>query len=199
MKRVDMVISGIGGQGVLTLTSLLGRAAVLEGLDVRISEVHGMAQRGGAVVCHVKIGEVVNSPLVMEGSADVLLSLELSETVRALHFLKSRGVVVMSKSAFPPPISTIMGYRYPSLEEVIEELRGVAGEVYAVDAHEIARTIGAPLSANMVLLGAAWATGRLLLTGSSIVKAINSTFKKEVAEINVKAFEEGVRIVKKLL
>ncbi|MEM4576913.1 MAG: indolepyruvate oxidoreductase subunit beta [Candidatus Nezhaarchaeales archaeon] len=199
MKRVDVVISGIGGQGVLTLTSLLGRAAILEGYDVKISEVHGMAQRGGAVVCHVKIGKIVNSPLVMEGSADVLLSLELSETIRALNFLKPRGVVVMSKSAFPPPLSTIMGYRYPSLEEVIEELRGVAGEVYVVDAHEIARNIGAPLSANIVLLGAAWATGRLMLSGSSILKAINSAFKKEVAEMNVKTFEEGVRIVRKLL
>ncbi|MEM0320075.1 MAG: 2-oxoacid:acceptor oxidoreductase family protein, partial [Candidatus Nezhaarchaeales archaeon] len=106
MKQVNIVLSGIGGQGILTLASILGTAAVIEGYDVRVAEVHGMAQRGGAVVCHVKIGKIVNSPLVMEGSADVLLSLELSETIRALNFLKPRGVVVMSKSAFPPPLST---------------------------------------------------------------------------------------------
>lgn len=75
MKRVDVVLSGVGGQGILTLAALMGTAAIIDGYDVRVSEVHGMAQRGGQVVCHVKIGERVSSPLVMEGSADMVVSL----------------------------------------------------------------------------------------------------------------------------
>ncbi len=199
MKRVDAVLSGIGGQGVLTLAALMGAAAVIEGYDVRVSEVHGMAQRGGSVVCHVKIGERVSSPLVMEGSADMVLSLELSETARALQYLKPKGVVVVNSNALPPPLSIIAGIPYPSLSALIEEVKRVAGDVYVIDASEIARALGSPQSANVVLLGAAWATGRLLLSKDSIFKAMARAFSGRALDVNKRAFEEGAGAVERLL
>ncbi|MEM0217708.1 MAG: indolepyruvate oxidoreductase subunit beta [Candidatus Nezhaarchaeales archaeon] len=200
MKHVDIVLSGVGGQGILTLASIMGMAAIIEGYDTKVAEVHGMAQRGGSVVCHVRIGEKVSSPLVMEGSADMIISLELSETLKVLQYLKSkRGVVVLNSNALPPPISMILDFQYPSLEAILEELKGIAGEVYVINAHEIASSIGSPQSANIVMLGSAWATGKLALSEESIMKAISRTFRKDAAKINQKAFEEGARIVKKLL
>ncbi|MEM0082889.1 MAG: indolepyruvate oxidoreductase subunit beta [Candidatus Nezhaarchaeales archaeon] len=200
MKQVNIVLSGIGGQGILTLASILGTAAVIEGYDVRVAEVHGMAQRGGSVVCFVKMGEKVSSPLVMEGSADMIISLELSETLRVLQYLKpKKGLVVMNSNALPPPISMILGLQYPSLEAVLEELKSIAEDVYAVNAYEIAKKIGSPQSTNMVMLGSAWATGRLALSEQSIVKALSKTFRGDAVKINQKAFEEGAKVVKKLL
>lgn len=199
MKHLDIVLSGVGGQGILTLATVMGKAAVLEGYDVRVAEVHGMAQRGGAVICYIKVGEKVSSPLVIEGAADMIISLELSETLRAVHYLKPKGVVVMSSNSSPPPLSIILGLQYPSLEVVLEELKGIAEDVYVVDAYEVARSIGSPQSANMVILGSAWATGRLILSKESIVKAILRTFRRDIAKTNQKAFEEGVKIVEKLL
>lgn len=199
VKQVDIVLSGVGGQGILTLASVIGTAAMIEGYDVRVAEVHGMAQRGGSVICYVRMGEKVSSPLVMEGSADMIISLELSETLRALQYLKPRGVVVMNSNAFPPPISMILGLQYPSLEAVLEELKNVAEEVYILNAYEIARNIGSPQSVNMVILGSAWATGKLALSRESILKAMSKTFREGIAKINQRAFEEGAKVVRKLL
>lgn len=199
MKQVDIVLSGVGGQGILTLASIIGTAAVIEGYDVKVAEVHGMAQRGGSVICYVKLGKKVSSPLVMEGSADMIISLELSETLRALQYLKPKGVVVVNSNALPPPISMILGFQYPSLEAVLEELKNFAEDVYVVDAHEIARSVGSPQSANMVILGSAWATGGLALSKEAILKAMSKTFKEYAAKLNHKAFEEGAKVVKKLL
>jgi indolepyruvate ferredoxin oxidoreductase beta subunit len=199
VKRVDVVLSGVGGQGILTLAALLGTAAIIEGYDVRVSEVHGMAQRGGPVVCHVKVGVRVSSPLVMEGSADLLVSLELSETARALQYLRPKGVVVVNSNALPPPLSIIAGIPYPSLNELIDEARRIADEVYALDASGIAKALGSPPSANVVMLGAAWATGRLLLSMDSILKAMARTFSGRALEVNKRALEEGAKAVEKLL
>jgi len=199
VKRVDVVLSGVGGQGILTLAALMGTAAIVDGYDVRVSEVHGMAQRGGSVVCHVKIGERVSSPLVMEGSADMLVSLELSETARSLQYLKPKGVVVVNNSALPPPLSIIAGIPYPSLDALIEDAKKITSDVYVINANEIAKALGSPLSANVVMLGAAWATGRLLLSKDSIFKAMARTFGQRAFEANKRAFEEGVKAVEKLL
>jgi indolepyruvate ferredoxin oxidoreductase beta subunit len=199
VKRVDIVLSGVGGQGILTLAALMGTAAVIEGHDVRVSEVHGMAQRGGSVVCHVKIGERVSSPLVIEGLADIVVSLELSETARVLHYLKPRGVLVVNANALPPPLSIIAGIPCPNLNALIEEAKRIASEVYALDASEIGNALDLPQSANVIMLGATWATGRLPLSKDSILKAMAMTFSGKALEVNKKAFEEGAKVVEKLL
>lgn len=197
--RVDIVLSGIGGQGILTLAAILGTAAILDKYDVRVSEVHGMAQRGGAVTCHVKIGDKISSPLVMEGSADMIVALEASETLRALHYLKPKGTIVTNSLEHPPPLSMIKGLKYPSLNEIIEEAKKLTDEIYVVDAYNVARSLGSLQTINMVILGSMWATGKLLLSRGSIVKAIERSFREPTATINLKAFEEGIKLVKKLL
>jgi len=199
VKRVDVVLSGVGGQGVLTLAALMGTAAIVDGYDVRVSEVHGMAQRGGSVVCHVKIGERVSSPLVMEGSADMLVSLELLETARSLQYLKPKGVVIVNNSALPPPLSIIAGIPYPGLDALIEDAKKVASDVYVINANEIAKALGSSPSANVVMLGAAWATGRLLLSKDSIFKAMARAFSGRALDVNKRAFEEGARTIERLL
>ncbi|RLF05404.1 MAG: indolepyruvate oxidoreductase subunit beta [Thermoprotei archaeon] len=199
MTRINMVLSGVGGQGILTLAAVLGTAAILDGYDVRISEVHGMAQRGGSVICHVKIGDKINSPLVMEGSADIIISLEVSEVLKALHYLKPGGTIVVSSFELPPPLSMIRGLEYPHLDKVIDDAKRVASEIYCVDAYEVAKKIGSPLSANMVILGSTWATGKLILSKESLIKAIARNFKENIASVNIKAFEEGAKMVKRLL
>jgi len=129
----------------------------------------------------------------------MILSLELSETARALQYLKPKGVAIVNSNALPPPLSIIAGIPYPSLNALIEEAKRIAEEVYALDANEIAKALGSPPSANVVMLGAAWATGRLLLSKDSILKAMARTFSGRALDVNRRAFEEGARVVEKLL
>lgn len=191
--QVDLVISGVGGQGVLTLASLMGTAAIIEGYDARVSEVHGMAQRGGSVICHVRYGVNVNSPLVMEGRADAIIAMELSEAIKAASYLKKGGIAIVNRLEFPPPLSTIRGLKYPTVEEVAEMLQSKASQVYLVDAQSIAEKVGSPLLANVVMLGAAWSSGCLKLNRDSIIQSIKQHFKGGLVELNVNAFEEGIK------
>ena len=186
-----MILTGIGGQGIITLATLIGNAAVLEGYEVRMSEVHGMAQRGGHVVCHLRFGSSIYSPLVMEGMADLLVSLELSEVLRVLQYLKPNGTVIINNYKAPPPLAVIKGVKYPSIEEVLVELLKVTSKVYTINAQEIARNLGTLNVMNTVVLGAVWATQELGISKESLIKAITMRFGEKWKDINVKAFEAG--------
>lgn len=192
---VNIVLSGVGGQGVLTLAALIGSAAIFDGFEVRMSEVHGMAQRGGQVVCHVKFGAKVHSPLVMEGTADLMVSLEVSESLRVARYLKLNGVIILNSLELPPPSAVIKGIKYPNLKVVASELSKVTGKLYVVNAQEIAEKIGSLNVVNTAMLGAVWAKGEMGLSKDSLIKAIVSRFGEKWREVNVKAFEEGARAV----
>ncbi|MBS7647913.1 MAG: indolepyruvate oxidoreductase subunit beta [Candidatus Bathyarchaeia archaeon] len=193
----NVVLSGVGGQGVLTLAALIGSAAIFDGYEVRMSEVHGMAQRGGQVVCHVKYGAKVYSPLVMEGTADLIVALEASEALRVAHYLKARGAIIINNLELPPPLAVIKGVKYPNLKTIVEELSKITGKVYVVNAQEIAKTVGSLNVVNTIMLGASWATGELDVSENSLIKAIVSRFGEKWKDINVKAFKEGVKAVSK--
>jgi len=113
-EAVNILIVGVGGQGVLLASEVLSETAMKHGLDVKKSEVHGMSQRGGIVTSHVRIAETVYSPLIQEGTADYLIAFEISEGLRALEWLKSGGTVISSMTRMVPPITTIGDYEYPS-------------------------------------------------------------------------------------
>lgn len=187
MKVFNILIAGVGGQGVLLTSKIIAEAALLQGLDVKQSEVHGMAQRGGSVLSQVRIGEKVFSPIVAEGEADLLIGFEPLETARYLHFLREGGIVVYNTH----PIGTIgvsIGREaYP--EDIHETIRKHASEVHPFDATKVAVEVGEKRAVNLVLMGAVL---RFLPLRETVVdEAITNSVPKKALEINRKAFLAG--------
>lgn len=188
MKKTNILIVGVGGQGTLLARVLLGNLALLKGYDVKLSEVHGMAQRGGSVVTHVKISEgTVNSPLIEEGDADVIIAFEELEAYRWLPYLKKGGTMyVNTQQILPMPV--IMGQaEYPA--DVMKTLDEKAGAVKAFDALRIAEECGSVKAVNVVLLGAA--SKDLPFDEDAWIKVIEENVKPKFVELNKKAFEMG--------
>jgi indolepyruvate ferredoxin oxidoreductase beta subunit len=183
----NILIAGVGGQGVLLTSKIIAEAALLAGLDVKQSEVHGMAQRGGSVLSQVRFGEKVFSPIVSEGEADLLIGFEPLETARYLHYLRDTGRVIYNTR----PIGTIgvsIGKEtYPS--DISETIRNNAREVRSFDATNVAVSVGEKRAVNLVLLGAAL---RVLPLDSAVIdQAITNSVPKKLLEINRKAFLAG--------
>jgi indolepyruvate ferredoxin oxidoreductase beta subunit len=187
VKVFNILIAGVGGQGVLLTSKIIAEAALLEGLDVKQSEVHGMAQRGGSVLSQVRFGEKVFSPIVSEGEADLLIGFEPLETARYLHFLRDSGVVVYNTR----PIGTIgvsIGKEsYP--QDIHETIRKNAPKVYPFDATNVAIEVGEKRAVNLVLMGAA--LNFLPLGAAAVENAITNSVPKKALEINRKAFVAG--------
>ena len=188
MSKSNILIVGVGGQGTLLASVLLGNLALDKGYDVKLSEVHGMAQRGGSVVTHVKISEdTVNSPLIEQGDADIIIAFEELEAYRWLPYLKKGGTMyVNTQQILPMPV--IMGQaEYP--DNIMETLEKQAGKVKAFDALEIAERCGSIKAVNVVLLGAA--SRDLPFDEAAWVKVIEENVKPKFVELNKNAFEEG--------
>ncbi|MEM0369880.1 MAG: indolepyruvate oxidoreductase subunit beta [Pyrobaculum sp.] len=143
----NIVIVGVGGQGVLTLAKWIGEAALVEGFDVRIAEVHGMSQRGGSVEVHVRYGSEIYSPIVEEGDADVVIALEALEALRGLRYVKHDGVLVINRRLIPLPNVRL------SLDEVIKTIEKSGARYLVIPAFEIALKLGSPIYENSVTLG----------------------------------------------
>ena len=188
MKQTNILIVGVGGQGTLLASVLLGNLGLSKGYDVKLSEVHGMAQRGGSVVTHVKISEgTVSSPLIEEGDADVIIAFEELEAYRWLPYLKKGGTIhVNTQKILPMPV--IMGKaKYP--EHIMETLEEHAGAVKALDALSIAEECGSVKAVNVVLLGAA--SRDLPFDEEAWIKVIEENVKPKFVELNKKAFALG--------
>jgi indolepyruvate ferredoxin oxidoreductase beta subunit len=187
LKVFNILIAGVGGQGVLLTSKIIAEAALLQGLDVKQSEVHGMAQRGGSVLSQVRFGEKVFSPIVTEGEADLLIGFEPLETARYLHFLREGGAVVYNTR----PIGTIgvsIGKEaYP--QDIHETITKNAPLVHPFDATNVAVEVGEKRAVNLVLLGAAL---RFLPLDPSVVdNAITNSVPKKLLDLNRKAFQAG--------
>ena len=187
MKQSIMIV-GVGGQGTLLAGRLLGEYAKAKGLDAKVSEVHGMAQRGGSVVTHVRIGEKVLSPIIEEGGADIILAFEELEAMRYLPYLKEDGTIIInSQQMMPMPVITgAAKYPYDALERIREQCKNVI----AVDALSLAREAGSIKSANVVLLGVL--AGLTQFNTAAWKDAIVSCVPKKTTEVNLKAFELGM-------
>jgi indolepyruvate ferredoxin oxidoreductase beta subunit len=197
MEEFNIVLAGVGGQGVLLAAEILGTAAIKEGLNVRVSEIHGMAQRGGALVSNVRIGEKVSAPTVLEGRADVLLGFEPLETLRNLKFVSEKTLVVMSDETIPPTELAAKMMKYPSLEENVEKIHRFTKNVIIVEAAKLAREAGSILTRNTVLIGALAATGKIPFKTESLMEASRELVPAKYLDVNVKAFELGYEYVKK--
>jgi len=198
MKEFNIVLAGVGGQGILLAAEVLGTAAVKDGLNVRVGEIHGMAQRGGAVLCTVRIGENVLSPLVVDGQADILLGFEPIETLRNLRYASEKTIIIMGDEKIPPPGLTLKGESYPRMEEMLERLKRFSKNIVVVEALRLAKEAGSTLMQNSVLLGALTAAGKLPIKKESLIEALKELVPAKYAEMNVKAFELGYEYFKNL-
>ena len=184
-----IMIVGVGGQGTLLASRVLGNTVIGEGYDVKVSEVHGMSQRGGSVVTYVKYGERVYSPIIGEGEADVILAFELLEAYRALPYLKKGGKLIVNNQKIDPMPVITGAASYP--ENIAEKL-SVACDVTVLDALSLAKEAGNIKAVNVVLIG-------VLAKSSDIayekwVDTIRSTVPAKFLDVNLKAFELGYRL-----
>ncbi|MEM4701478.1 MAG: indolepyruvate oxidoreductase subunit beta [Candidatus Bathyarchaeia archaeon] len=198
MKEFSIVLAGVGGQGILLAAEVLGTAAVKDGLNVRVGEIHGMAQRGGTVLCTVRIGETVLSPLITDGQADILLGFEPLETLRNVRYASEKTIIIMGDEEIPPPGLTLKGGSYPRLEEILEKLRRFSKNIIIVEALRLAKEAGSAVMQNAVLLGALSAAEKLPIKKESLIATLEELVPAKYAKMNVKAFELGYDYVKNL-
>ncbi len=193
-KVFNVIIAGVGGQGILTASELLSKVAMEAGLDAKKSEVHGMSQRGGSVVSHVRFGKKVYSPLVEKGSCEILLSFEKAEALRWVHYLKMNGakVVINDLEIVPTTVSLKLDTYPQNVEDIIKEKAGA--EVIIVPATELAKQAGDARTANTVLLGCI--SKYLPFDVQLWEKVISESVKKDTVEVNLKAFHLGRDFVK---
>ncbi len=186
MKNTSIMIVGVGGQGTLLASRILGAVAVQEGLDVKVSEVHGMSQRGGSVVTYVRFGEKVYSPIIGQGEADIILGFELLEAYRALPYLKKGGrVIVNAQQMNPMPVIT-GAVAYP---EGIAEKLSSAADATILDALSLASKAGSAKAVNVVLIGRMARDTQIPY--ERWLAAVRATVPAKFLDINLKAFELG--------
>ena len=183
----SILLCGVGGQGILLAAKVIGAAAEISGLSVVANETHGMAQRGGSVKAQVKIGENVGSPLIMEGTADVLAALEHVEALRNAHYLKPGGLAVVSKHSIVPVTATCGKAKYP--EDVENRLHRVFPRLVYFDCEANAVEMGNPKMENIILAG--MLSKGLSLEEPAWIEAIRRCVKPQFAEANIAAFTFG--------
>jgi indolepyruvate ferredoxin oxidoreductase beta subunit len=189
-RKLRIFLTGVGGQGTLLASRLLGEAALAAGYSPLVSETHGMAQRGGVVVSTVVLGDL-KSPLISPGEADILLGFEALETFRALDRCHAQSLVIANTAAsIPYPVSTGKS-TYPEVNRLLELITGKVGSLLAFDAGELARQAGSPLAVNMVLLGALGFTNILPFSEDDLLGSIRTKTNPKFLEANLAAFRMG--------
>ena len=190
LKPINILLVGVGGQGTILATRVLARAAQEAGYDIKVSEIKGMAQRGGSVVTQVRLGEKVYSPVISEGGADIILAFEKMEARRWLPYLKEAGSVIINDQAIAPVPVLIGAAVYP--EDCLEKVQGACSNTTVVDALKIAVRCGNPKAANVVLVG--MLAKRLPMAKEIWLEALKDRVPEKFLEVNLKAFEEGYAV-----
>lgn len=188
----NIIFCGVGGQGVLLASEVTADALMLAGFDIKRSEVHGMAQRGGSVIAHLRYGDKVYSPLIDPGTADIQVSFEMLESLRYIQYLHKGSKVVINTLKLPPvPVSTGV---VPYPPDILKTLRKKNLDVYPVDAFEIGRTLGEVRSSNIVIVGAL--SSLLTVDEECFIKAIRERVPPGFLAVNLRAFEKGRAVTK---
>ncbi len=189
MTRYNILVTGVGGQGLLTLGRIVGNAAILAGMDATIAETHGLSQRGGSLIVQIRLGEG-ESPLIPRGAADLIIGMEVLETARRIVYANPNTRVAMNKFLWPPPLAD-----YPDLEQVVNKIKETGVKLYMIDANKISEdVVGSVISANMVMLGFAYAVDeglKKLFEKKHFLQAMVKVFRGKAVELNKKAFEAG--------
>jgi indolepyruvate ferredoxin oxidoreductase beta subunit len=190
-KKLDLLITGVGGQGAILASDIIGKAAVISGLPIRAAETHGMAQRGGSVVNHIRLGSDLGSMIPKKG-ADIMLALEPMEAVRYLDFLKDGGVIIVNTQPIVPVTVTSGLAKYPEVQEILDTL----SEKYIVkafNASELAYEAGSRLAMNVAMVGAV--SSYLPVPKEVLLESIKALVPQKTIDINMRAFEMGRRKV----
>jgi len=195
METTRLIIVAVGGQGNLLASKVLGEAALISGVPVRMSEIHGMAQRGGVVESAIVFGEAESS-IISDNEADILLGFEPAETLRAINRANKNTIVITNTATLPPFTVSIGKGVYPPIETIKSLLQEKCKSLVAIDAMKIAREAGTPMSVNIVLLGALVQSGRLGFSKENVIEAIKRRTKKDFIDMNIKAFEMGFEAAK---
>jgi indolepyruvate ferredoxin oxidoreductase beta subunit len=192
METTRLIIVAVGGQGNLLASKVLGEAALLAGVPVRMSEIHGMAQRGGVVESAMVFGDAESS-IISDGEADILLGFEPAETLRAIKRC-NKTTQVITNTAPVPPFTVAVGLgTYPDVEEIKQLIQAKTAGLVAIDAMSLAREAGSPMSVNIVLLGALVQTGALGFDRDVVEEAIRRRVKPAFLDVNLKAFDLGFK------
>ena len=195
-RKTNIVLTGVGGQGVITAANILGKAAVRAKTNVYVSEVHGMAQRGGAVNCTVRLGNV-SGPLVAAATADVIVSLEPVEALRNIMYANKKTKIITDINPVVPFTVSVGGEKYPNLDDVYKEIQSRA-ILFKIDALKIAKDSGAAITKNIVMLGALAAADVLPFKSDFLLETILENIPVKYKDINKKAFNGGMKALKDL-
>jgi len=183
----NVLIVGVGGQGIILASDVLGRVAARYGYEVKKNEIHGMAQRGGSVSSHVRFGKTVSSPIIKLGEADVLLSFEQIETLRYFPFLSEKGNVIVNDHKILPPAVFTGKQEYPA--DVLERIKEKVPNAVVVDGLELAKQLGNPRVVNVVFLGIL--SKYLDIPAETYEEVLRETLKPKLVDVNLKAFHQG--------
>ncbi len=194
MKPYNIYISGVGGQGIIKTSTVIGEAAMKSNMPVVMSEVHGMAQRGGGVSTELKIGHSY-SPIIENGTADILISFEPVEALRAIPKISNKTFVIVNTSQIYPFNLRESEISYPDMETILGELDKNSKKVFAINADKIANESGHQLSMNMVMLGSAVAINGFPVKKEIIIDSMKANLPQKSLEINLRAFESGYNFV----
>lgn len=192
--KISIVLAGVGGQGVITAANILGKAAVKAKVNVFVSEVHGMAQRGGAVDCTVRLGNI-SGPLVPTGTADAIISLEPSEALRNIHLSNKKTIIITDITPIIPFTVSTGESEYPDVKNIFKEI-STYSKLFKIDAKKIAKDAGAIITKNIVMLGALAAINVLPFKSDILLETILENVPAKFRDINKKAFEGGIKAIK---
>ena len=192
----NLMTCGVGGQGLMLVSNVIGIACAEFGLNIRTAETHGLAQRSGSIYTHIRIGKEVYSPLIPYGEADALLGMEAIETLRYIEFLKPNGVIIVNDYMWYPVQSTFNRVKdakntYLSVETILAQLEKLTKNINIVNATEIAKQVGNPLTSNMALLGALAKSDGFPLSLKQLQEIIPKVVPQKAIEVNLKAFILG--------
>lgn len=193
----NIMFCGVGGQGLMLLSAILGKAAVDSGMEVMTGEQHGLSQRSGSIYVHFRVGKPL-SPLIPYGRADLIIAMEPNEALRYIEYLKDGGVVIMSSRVMPPPGETgaVAGdkerkTKYVKVDEIVQKIKTVTNKVVLLDSLQLAVKAGNPRAENSVLVGAACACPDFPIPSEAVRKAVLALVPKKTVEANSKAFDLG--------
>jgi len=199
IKEFNVLITGVGGQGVILMSELLGKAAVKDGLKVRGSETLGMAVRGGSVASTIRIGSEVYGPLIPTGKCNLLIGMEPAEALRNIAYLSPSSLVILNLRKVVP-FTVLQGKsKYPSLDEILKKLNMMSRQVIRLDAAQLAEEAGNPISANIVMLGASFGTEQIPVKLETLKAVIQGHFPAKLAPVNIKAFDLGYQACQQAL
>jgi indolepyruvate ferredoxin oxidoreductase beta subunit len=197
----NIMTCGVGGQGLMLVSNIIGLACAEYGFKIRTAETHGLAQRSGSIYTHIRIGKNIFSPLIPYGEADTLLGMEAIETLRYIEFLKPNGVIILNDYIWQPIASTFERVnndeeKYVEISEIIQKLNKLTDKIYLINALELATKAGNTLTSNVVLLGALSKLEGFPISKTQLKSVIPQVVPKKAIDVNLKAFDLGFEFIK---